>query len=162
MNCQGLPETNELKVSFKVPFNKAPKVVANILSEKQCWKTNVNLVARVTVVAVTTHEALIKVTTWGGSRVWSVGVSWMAFAESLDTAFNAVKPRPPISGDSKRGLVCIGRNCAGPELMKRMITMSNTRVQSGTVDGKLMECGANLAQEKVCLLYTSPSPRDRG
>ena len=71
--------TYTVEVSYPTGFDKKPTVVANVSTIDAEKTTNVRYSVEVT--AVSRDGFIIKITTWGDSKIYGIGGSWIAYSE---------------------------------------------------------------------------------
>jgi hypothetical protein len=71
--------TYTVEISYPTGFDKKPTVVANVSTVDAEKSANVRYSVEVT--AVSRDGFIIKITTWGDSKLYGIGGSWIAYSE---------------------------------------------------------------------------------
>ena len=128
-NC-GTGAYNKRRINFKRPFSEAPLVLVSIYHYDLCWFHGNNRV--LTFVESSDAQGFTAVAqTWADTRLYGMGVEWMAFPKSLTLRPRQYFPIVPAPTDPVAKQMCLGNTCVREaEKWKDIMKMANWKVES--------------------------------
>jgi len=130
LDCAGGPQEATVTHTFLRKFAKPPKVYLNLVGAHNCQNGHASWRARIYPVETTDSYIKFKIGSWADTKAYKMEWSFMAIGQELIANVENYKSRGKKAGDESRGIMCVGKYCAGEQMIQRLIYMSNAHLQA--------------------------------